>query len=197
MIASRRRRTGSRQIQHVESLGSGPGERGGGRGRHCPRGRGGALPAPPRAGAASPAQLTPPPRASPCPRPARRAASSPPLRRAPLPRPSHHKSAGSPSSAASTASRSARTRPRAYSLNNSRARPRKRSRTPPASSSCTTHQSASPTGFWRRRAQRRRWGSCRGVRSGSFIKSRTGLWLAGCRDWLELRHKPAKPDLIY
>ena len=33
MIASRRRRTGSRQIQHVESLGSGPGERGGGRGR--------------------------------------------------------------------------------------------------------------------------------------------------------------------
>ena len=33
MIASRRLRTGSRQIQHVESLGSGPGERGGGRRR--------------------------------------------------------------------------------------------------------------------------------------------------------------------
>ena len=33
MIASRRLKTGSRQIQHVESLGSGPGERGGGRDR--------------------------------------------------------------------------------------------------------------------------------------------------------------------
>ena len=33
MIASRRRKTGSRQMQHVESLGSGPGDRGGGRDR--------------------------------------------------------------------------------------------------------------------------------------------------------------------